>query len=155
MTSPKHELVLELILDCEPGDLYRCWTEAELIKQVFAPAPWTTPSAKVDVRPGGASEITMRSPEGQEFPNKGQYLEVVPGKKLVFTDAFTGDWVPSENAPFFTAVLTFEDAGNGKTKYTARARHWTEEAKQQHEQMGFIPGWTVVARQMEALAQTL
>lgn len=155
MTSPKHELVLDLTLDCEPQKLYRCWTEAELIKQVFAPAPWTTPSAKVDVRPGGASEITMRSPEGQEFPNKGQYLEVVPGRKLVFTDAFTGDWVPSETAPFFAAVLTFEDAGKGKTRYTARARHWTEEARQQHEQMGFISGWTVVARQMEALAQTL
>lgn len=155
MTTAKHELVLELILDCEPGDLYRCWTEPELIKQAFAPKPWTTPSAKVDVRSGGGSEITMQSPEGQQFPNKGQYLEVIPGKKLVFTDAFTGDWFPSENAPFFTAVLTFESTGDGKTKYTARARHWTAEGKQQHEQMGFIPGWTAVAKQMEALAQTL
>ncbi len=105
--------------------------------------------------PAGGSNITMRSPEGQEFPNKGQYLEVIPGKKLVFTDAFTGDWVPGENTPFMTAYLTFEDAGNGKTKYTARARHWSADAKAQHEQMGFIPGWTIVAKQMEALAQTL
>ncbi|MEZ5726511.1 MAG: SRPBCC domain-containing protein, partial [Burkholderiaceae bacterium] len=108
-----------------------------------------------DVRPGGASDITMRSPEGRDFPNKGQYLEVVPGRKLVFTDAFTGDWVPSESAPFFTAVLTFEDAGGGKTKYTARARHWNAESMQRHEQMGFTPGWTICAKQMEALAQTL
>ncbi|MEZ6028681.1 MAG: SRPBCC domain-containing protein [Hyphomonadaceae bacterium] len=71
--------------------------------------------------PAAPSDITMRSPEGRDFPNKGQYLEVVPGRKLVFTDAFTGDWVPSESAPFFTAVLTFEDAGGGKTKHTARA----------------------------------
>ncbi len=153
--TAQNELVLELILDAKPENLYRCWTEAELLKQVFAPKPWTTPSAKMDVRPGGGSEITMRSPEGQEFPNKGQYLEVIPGKKLVFTDAFTGDWAPSENAPFFTAYITFEDAGSGKTKYTARARHWTEEAKAQHEQMGFIPGWTAVAKQMEELAKTL
>ena len=155
MTTAKHELVLELVLDCTPGNLYRCWTEPELIKQVFAPKPWTTPHAEIDLRPGGGSKITMRSPEGQEFPNKGQYLEVIPGKKLVFTDAFTGDWVPGENAPFMTAYLTFEDAGNGKTKYTAKARHWSAEAKAQHEQMGFIPGWTIVAKQMEALAQTL
>lgn len=155
MTTAKNELVLELILDAKPENLYRCWTEAELLKQVFAPKPWTTPSAKMDVRAGGASEITMRSPEGQEFPNKGQYLEVIPGKKLVFTDGFVGDWVPSESAPFMTAYLTFEDAGNGKTKYTARARHWTPEAKAQHEQMGFIPGWTAVAKQMEELAKTL
>lgn len=153
--TARHELVLELILDCKPQNLYRCWTEPELIKQTFAPKPWTTPSAKVDVRPGGGNEIVMRSPEGQDSPNKGQYLEVVPGRKLVFTDAFTGDWVPSENPPFFTAVLTFEDAPGGKTKYTARARHWTAEAMQQHEQMGFIPGWTICAKQMEEVARTL
>ena len=62
---------------------------------------------------------------------------------------------PKEGAPFFACELTFEDAGPGKTKYTARARHWTAEARQQHDQMGFIPGWTQCARQLEALAQTL
>ena len=153
MTTAQHELVLELILDCEPGDLYRCWTEPELIKQAFAPKPWTTPSAKVDVRPGGGSEITMRSPEGQEFPNKGQYLEVVPGKKLVFTDAFTEAWVPSEK-PFFTGILTFADEG-GKTRYIARARHWTAEDMEAHEKMGFHTGWGIAANQLEALAKTL
>jgi len=43
----------------------------------------------------------MRSPEGQEFPNAGQYLEVIPNAKLVFSDEFVGDWVPKEGAPFF------------------------------------------------------
>ena len=101
---------------------------------------------------GGASLIVMASPEGQEMPNPGQWLEVIPNRKLVFTDAFTGNWVPKEGAPFFVAEITFEDAGAGKTKYTAKARHWTAEAKTQHEQMGFIPGWTICAKQLEALA---
>jgi uncharacterized protein YndB with AHSA1/START domain len=155
VTAPKHELVIELILDAPKEKLYRGWTEAELIKKWFAPKPWSTPEAKVDVRSGGASSITMRSPEGQDFPNTGQYLEVAPNRKLVFTDAFTGGWVPKDGAPFFVAEITFEDAGNGKTKYTAKARHWTAEAKAQHEQMGFVPGWTLCAKQLEALAQTL
>lgn len=155
MTDAMHELVIELILDAPKEKLFRCWTEAELLKQWFAPKPWTTPSVVTDVRAGGASVITMRSPEGQEFPNPGQWLEVIPNRKLVFSDAFTGDWVPKEGAPFFVGVLTFEDAGPGKTKYTARARHWTAEAKAQHEQMGFIPGWTQCAKQMEELAKTL
>ena len=155
MTAAAHELVIELILDAPKEKLFRCWTEAELLKQWFAPKPWTTPSAKMDVKPGGASLIIMRSPEGQEFPNAGQYLEVIPNAKLVFSDAFVGDWVPKEGAPFFVGVLTFEDAGPGKTKYTARARHWTAEAKAQHEQMGFVPGWTQCARQLEELAKTL
>ena len=155
MTAPKHELALELILDAPKEKLYRGWTEPELMKQWFAPKPWTTPKVDVDVRPGGKSSITMRSPEGQEFPNPGQYLEIVPNRKIVFTDAFTGSWVPKDGAPFFVGEVTFEDAGAGKTKYTAKARHWTEEAKAQHEQMGFIPGWTQCARQLEELAKTL
>ena len=54
--------------------------------QSFAPLPWTTPRAELDVRPGGANMIVMRNPEGEEFPNHGVYLEVVRNKRLVFTD---------------------------------------------------------------------
>jgi uncharacterized protein YndB with AHSA1/START domain len=155
MTAPAHELVLELILDAPKEKLYRGWTEPELMKQWFAPKPWTTPKVVTDVRPGGATLVVMRSPEGQDMPNPGQWLEVIPNRKLVFTDAFTGDWRPKDGAPFFVAAIEFEDAGPGKTKYTARARHWTAEAKAQHEQMGFIPGWTICARQLEELAKTI
>ena len=58
----------------------------------------------------------------RKFPNPGVYLEVVPNEKLVFTDACTSAWQPSEK-PFFTGVITFEDAGPGETKYTARLAH--------------------------------
>jgi uncharacterized protein YndB with AHSA1/START domain len=155
MNAPNHDLVLELVLDAPKEKLYRCWTEPALLTKWFAPAPWTTPRAQVDVRPGGRSQIVMRSPEGEEVADPGQYLEVIPNRKIVFTDAFTGNWVPKEGAPFMVAEVTFEDAGGGKTKYVARARHWTAEAKAQHEQMGFIPGWTICAKQCEALAKTL
>ncbi|MFT3723220.1 MAG: SRPBCC family protein [Hyphomonadaceae bacterium] len=150
-----HDLKIELILDAPREKLYRGWTEPELMKQWFAPKPWTTPKVVTDVRPGGASTITMASPEGQEMPNPGQWLEVIPNRKLVFTDAFTGNWVPKDGVPFFVAEINFEDAGPGKTKYTAIARHWTAETKAQHEQMGFVPGWTQCARQLEELAKTL
>ena len=90
----------------------------ELLKQWFAPLPYTTPHAELDVRPGGSSLIVMRGPDGNEFPNRGVYLEVVPNERLVFTDAFTKAWEPSEK-PFMTVVLTFEDVGGedegGKT----------------------------------------
>jgi uncharacterized protein YndB with AHSA1/START domain len=107
----------------------------------------------LDLRPGGSSIITMRSPEGQEFPNSGVYLEVVPNRKLVFTDAYTSAWAPSEK-PFFTAILTFEDE-DGKTRYTATARHWNTDDKTAHEKMGFHEGWGTCAAQLEALAATL
>ena len=54
-----------------------------------------------------------------------------------------------------TAILTFEDAGEGKTLYTARVRHWSVADKQAHEKMGFQEGWGIATTQLEALAQRI
>jgi uncharacterized protein YndB with AHSA1/START domain len=148
------DLVLSLVLNAPRENIYRCWTEADLIPKWFAPKPWTTPKAVVDVRPGGGSVITMADEQGNEYPNPGQYLEIVPNERLVFTDAFVGDWQPSEK-PFFTAFIILEDAGEGKTKYTAVARHWTAEDAENHKKMGFHEGWGICAKQLEALAASL
>ncbi len=147
------ELVLTRLMDVSREKIYRCWTEPELLKQWFAPRPYTTPVAELDVRPGGATYIVMRSPEGQELPMHGVYLEIVPNERLVFTDAFTRAWEPSAK-PFFTGILTLAEEG-GKTRYTARARHWTREDCEAHEKMGFHEGWGLCAEQLAALAVKL
>ena len=143
------ELSLSRIIDAPPQKVYRAWTEPELLKQWFAPAPFTTPVAELDVRPGGANRIVMRSADGTEFPNRGVYLEVVPNERLVFTDAYTEAWQPS-GKPFMTVILTFEDEG-GRTRYTARVRHWSVEDRETHENMGFHQGWGQCANQLAAL----
>lgn len=147
------ELVLSRLIDAPREKVYRAWTDAEILRQWFAPKPWSTPHAELDVRPGGANLVVMSDPDGNEFPTRGVYLEVVPNRKLVFTDAYSAAWEPSEK-PFFTAVLTFEDEG-GKTRYTARALHWTVEDKETHEKMGFHEGWGQCADQLEAVAKRL
>ena len=108
----------------------------------------------MDLRVGGATNMVMNGPDGQEMPNPGTILDVVPGRKLVFTDAYTGDWMPREGAPFMTAVITFEPEG-GKTRYTAAVRHWTDEDVKKHDAMGFHQGWGMCADQLEALARTI
>lgn len=150
----QHELVLERILDAAPEKLFRCWTEPELMKQWFVPCPWTITQAETDLRPGGGSHVVMRSPEGQEFPNRGVYLEVVPNRKIVFTDAYTAGWMPT-GKPFFTAIVSFEPIEGGKTRYTAVARHWTREDLESHEKMGFHEGWGQCATQLEEVAKRL
>jgi uncharacterized protein YndB with AHSA1/START domain len=149
-----HELVLTRLIDVPREKLWRCWTEPALLVQWFTPPPWKTTSAKVDVRAGGSSLVMMKGPEGQEMPHRGVYLEVVKNEKLVFTDAYTTAWEPAAKA-FFTAILTFEDAGAGQTKYTARAVHWTQEDCEAHDKMGFHQGWGIATDQMTALAKTL
>jgi uncharacterized protein YndB with AHSA1/START domain len=156
MTAPQdsRELVLTMTLNASRKKVWRCWTEPELLKQWFAPKPWTTPHAQMDVRPGGESLIVMRSPEGQDMPNPGVFLAVVPNEMLVFTDAYVSAWQPSEK-PFMTAILTFEDAGPDQTKYMVRVLHWTVADREQHENMGFHQGWTQCARQLEDVARQL
>jgi len=146
-------LVLTRLINAPREKLFKAWTTPELLKQWFAPAPWTITHAEVDVRAGGSSLVVMRGPEGQEFPCPGIYLEVVPNERLVFTDAYTKAWEPSEK-PFFTGVITFEDEG-GKTRYTARALHWTDADREAHEKMGFHEGWGKCADQLEALAKRI
>jgi uncharacterized protein YndB with AHSA1/START domain len=147
------DLVLTRIIDAPPEKLYRAWTDPTLLKQWFAPRPYTTPVAELDVRHGGAAYIVMRSPDGQDLPNRGVYLEVVENERLVSTDAYTDAWKPSEK-PFMTLILTFEDLG-GKTRYTARVRHWTAEDRETHEKMGFHEGWGICADQLAALVAKL
>jgi uncharacterized protein YndB with AHSA1/START domain len=154
MPKAMHELVLTRLMDAPADKLFRCWTDPVLLKQWFAPKPYTTPVAEMDLRVGGATNMVMKSPEGQAMPNPGTILDVVPGRRLVFTDAYTGDWIPREGAPFMTAIITFDPEG-GKTRYTATVRHWTDADVKKHEEMGFHQGWGLCADQLEALAKTL
>ena len=155
MTEPSsdRELVLSRLIDAPREKLYRAWTEPALLKQWFAPLPYTTPVVELDMRPGGASFVVMRAPDGTDLPNHGVYLEIVRNERIVFTDAYVKAWEPSAK-PFMTVILTFEDEG-GKTRYTARVRHWTVADRVTHEKMGFHQGWGQCADQLAALVATL
>ena len=102
------DLVLERIIDVPRETLYRCWTSPELLVQWFCPKPWCVSDVRQDVRSGGNSYLVMNGPNGERIPQPGVYLEVIPNEKLVFTDAFTETWKPSEK-PFMVGIVTFED----------------------------------------------
>ena len=149
-----HELKLTRIINVPREKLFRCWTEPALLPHWFCPKPWGVARAELDVRGGGNSCIVMRSPDGQEFPNPGVYLEVVRNEKIVFTDAYTRAWEPSAK-PFMTGVITFEDLGGGRTRYTARVLHWSAEDLKKHQEMGFEAGWGTATDQLAEFAATL
>lgn len=150
-TSPSsgRELVLTRLIAAPRDKVFQAWTDPKLMVQWFTPKPWETVRAETDVRPGGSSLIVMRGPDGTEFPNRGVYLEVVPNQRLVFTDAYTEAWKPSDK-PFMTVTLTFDDEG-GNTRYTARVVHWTAADREAHEKMGFHEGWGKATDQMAEL----
>jgi uncharacterized protein YndB with AHSA1/START domain len=151
-TASDRDLVITRVIDAPREKVFKAWTDPELLKQWFAPLPYTAPIAELDVRPGGANLIVMRDPQGNDLPNRGVYLEVVKNERLVFTNAYTKAWEPSEK-PFMTVILTFENE-SGKTKYTALVRHWTVADRETHEKMGFYQGWGQCADQLEALVRS-
>lgn len=152
-TDPSLDLVLERVVDVPPELVWRAWTEPEHLKRWFTPAPWTTVACSIDLRPGGRFSTTMRSPEGEEMPNEGCYLEIVENRKLVWTDALHAGYRPSGQA-FMTAMVLLEPEGKG-TRYTAIAMHVDGDARRRHEEMGFHEGWGTALEQLVAVAREM
>jgi uncharacterized protein YndB with AHSA1/START domain len=100
--------------------IWKAWTMPEHLKKWFTPSPRTTIDCEIDRRPGGIFRTVMRSPEGEEFPNLGCYLEIIENEKLVWTNTLLPGYrpahPPSENDFFFTATIALAAQGNG-TKY--------------------------------------
>lgn len=144
--SDARELSFSRVLHAPRSAVWACWSDSELIKRWFVPAPHKVTACAIDLRSGGRFDTTFQVGD-QTMENKGVFLEVVDGEKLVFTDAYSADWEPS-TAPFMTAIVTFEDTDDGETLYTATVRHWTEEDSAKHRDMGFYEGWGIVADQL-------
>lgn len=151
--DPNLDLVLEREIDVPCELVWAAWTQPEHLKHWFTPRPWTVTDCEMDLRPGGIFRTTMCSPEGEEFPNSGCFLEVVPQSRLVFTDALLPGYRPSEN-PFMTAIVTMEPTATG-TRYTAIAIHRDPESKKKHEDMGFYQGWGTALDQMVAYIKAM
>ena len=151
--DPETDLVLTRDINAPRDLLFKCWTTPEHLVQWFVPKPHKVIACELDLRPGGKCNTTF-DVDGNLMENNGVYLEVIPNEKLVFTDTYTEGWKPNPE-PFMTAIVTFEDIGNGCTRYTATVRHRTKEAAKTHADMGFYSGWGTVADQLEAYAQGL
>lgn len=151
--DPTLDLVLERSLNAPKELLYQCWTEERHLPHFFVPRPHRVVRCRLDPRVGGAFETTFEV-DGAEMQNNGVYLEVIENEKLVFTDGYTEGWKPAPD-PFMTAIVLFEDAGGGRTKYTAIARHRSADTAEAHKAMGFYDGWGTVATQLEDYAKGL
>ncbi len=152
--DPKFDLVLERTTDVSPEKVWKAWTTPEIIKQWFAPKPWTVVDCKLELFPGGEFTTTMRSPDGEDMPCSGCVLEVVEGQKFVWSDCLTKGYRPAAQ-PFFSAIVTIESNGSGGTKYTAYAIHGNEETQKKHKEMGFEQGWGQCFDQLVEVANTL
>lgn len=157
--DPQLDLVFERVVDIPPALIWAAWTTEEHIKHWFTPAPWRTIDCRIDLRPGGLFHTVMLSPQGQEFPNAGCYLEIVPQRRLVWSNAMQPGFRPAAKPVStldfaFTGIIEIEAQGAG-SKYTATVLHAAAEARERHAAMGFQAGWGKALDQLVAYMKKL
>jgi len=108
--------------------LWMAWSTSELVKQWWGPENYECPEAKIDFRVGGKYNFAMRGPDGKTMWSGGEYKEIVPNKKIVYTDNFTdqdGNVVPASaygmpgEWPENLVTVTFDKFGNGECQMVA------------------------------------
>jgi uncharacterized protein YndB with AHSA1/START domain len=151
--DPKLDLMVERVVRVSPERAWAAWTEPEHLRQRYAPEPGVISQCEIDLRPGGVFRFVPRQPDGTENPFTCCYLEVVPYRRLVWTDALLPGYRPAPNG-FFTGVMTLERKGDA-TLCRAAALHRNEAERDHHAEMGFYDGWGTVLDQLCAYAPNI
>ena len=119
MNNPK-ELVITRLFDAPRELVFKAWTEPERVAQWWGPHGFTSPICELDVRPGGAMLIHMRGPDGDVYPMRGVFHEIIPPERLVFTTRTLEDEAGNPQLEVLhTITLTDLDR---KTRLTLKAR---------------------------------
>ncbi|HXX51274.1 MAG TPA: SRPBCC domain-containing protein [Xanthobacteraceae bacterium] len=115
----EREITITRVFDAPRTQVFAAWTNAEHLAQWWGPKGFTNPVCEIDARVGGAIRIHMRSPDGAIYPMKGEFREVVPPERLVFTNIAV-DAAGNHIIEGLTTV-TFTETG-GKTTMTLHTR---------------------------------
>ena len=146
--SETNELSVTRFIAARPDEVWDIMVNRQ--EEWWCPKPWQARVEQADRRPMGVCNMTFYGPEGEQSPQNGVYLAYEEGKRFVTTDAITADFEPE--GPFMIGIWEIEPEGDG-TRYTARARHWSEDAYRQHKEMGFEAGWQICADQLKELCE--
>ena len=135
--------------DAEPALVFQLWTDPKYMSLWWGIKGATNPLCELDVRPGGKWRIDMRTPGGETYTSRGEYLEVVKDQLLVFTD------VPDETAmpgaqPTVNTVR-FERDGE-QTKVTLQTRFASNAERDHRLRLGVQHG---ISQSLDRLAELI
>jgi uncharacterized protein YndB with AHSA1/START domain len=158
-----NDFILTRIFDAPREAVFKAWTDPGQFAQWWGPQGFTNPVCELDLRAGGAYRVTLRSPDGGEYPLKGKYLEIVAPEKLVMT-MDTADhplgWhelfrkvrgAENHGSPLKNVTtVTFEELG-GRTRLTVTQRFDSIEDRDATLKMGAPKVWTQSFVRLDAL----
>jgi uncharacterized protein YndB with AHSA1/START domain len=122
MNVQSEQLQLKRTFTAPREEVYRAWTEPEVLRRWWAAAPtWECPVAQADVRVGGSYRLTMRDPEsGEEHTVGGEYVEVEPPERLVYTWTWESN---DEDSPSAGSIVTVEFRDDDAERTTVVLTH--------------------------------
>jgi uncharacterized protein YndB with AHSA1/START domain len=137
------ELRLERTFDAPREAVFEAWTSPEVMRRWWAAGPdWDTPIAEVDLRPGGRIRVSMSEPGGGAvYTFSGEYLEVSPPERLVFSSAWEG---PDSSRRTTTVTVEFREDGDRTTVILTHAGLPSEESRESH-----AGGWNACLDNLE------
>ena len=155
--DPKLDLVLERFIDAPKHLVWEALTKPEHLKEWYIPKPGgVVADSELDVRPGGMFSIDIASAEGgQEFPNLGCFLEVIPMERLSWTSMLFPGYRPAvfDDIPI-TAIVTMETVGTG-TRYVFTGLHRDEADFEKNKASGWQEGTEIALDQFVAHVKSM
>jgi uncharacterized protein YndB with AHSA1/START domain len=138
-------MVVTRVFDAPRELVWKAWTDPKYVMQWWGPKGFTAPVCEIDFRVGGRFLFCMRTPDGHEGWNGGEYHEIVPYEKIVSSMYFAdskGNRIEPEGTGHEAVegvhdVVLFEDIGNGQTKLTFIGN----ETMQNAIESGQLEGW--------------
>jgi uncharacterized protein YndB with AHSA1/START domain len=154
--DPKLDIVIERFIEAPVRLVWEALTRPEHLKEWYMPRAWgRVARAEMDVRPGGIFSIDIAGENGQEFPNLGCFLDVVPMERLVWTSMLFPGYRPAvfDDIPI-TAIVTMETVGTG-TRYVFTALHRNEADLENNKASGWLQGTEIAVDQLVAHVASL
>jgi uncharacterized protein YndB with AHSA1/START domain len=137
-------LRLERTFNAPAKAVFHTWTSAELLRRWWpAGSDWETPVAEADPRVGGNLRLVMRSPDGEEFGGSGEYLEIRPPQRLVFTWTWDGH---EGHEGTQVVEVEFTEQENGTTLVTLTNRGLRDEGSKRSHRAGWEASFDNLAR---------
>lgn len=130
-------LILEYEINAHCNSVYHAWTELEVFKKWFCPTGFSIVRAEMDLKVGAYFRIHMKSPEGEIYPTKGEYILLDKPNRLVYRDSWDDN--RENNEPIITEII-FESLGN-KTLMKVYSSFATEKQKENVLSSGITDGW--------------
>jgi uncharacterized protein YndB with AHSA1/START domain len=127
-------LQMRRVLRAPPSIVFRALTEPGQLAKWWGPTGFTTPSVELDLRVGGSYRIAMQPPEGKLFYLTGEFREVEPPARLVYTFRWE-DPTPDDRETVVT--LSLREVADGTELDFAQGTFATEERRALHNQ-----GWS-------------